>query len=84
MISDAASSKVTEQGVRFSVAVGFSRKECVVSKDALMYLAASQDPELDFYDVYLRHEDRIYKTAQRLVNAGIKADPIMLNLWSFR
>lgn len=84
MISSTASDRLTEQGVRFHVALGFSLRECIVSKDALMYLAASQDPELDFNDVYLRHEDRIYKAAQRLVNAGAKAEPLMLNSWSFR
>jgi len=84
MISNTVSDRLTDQGVRFSVAVGFSRRECIVSKDALMYLASSQDPELDFVDVYLRHEDWIYKIAQRLVNAGAKANPLILNSWSFR
>jgi hypothetical protein len=83
-MSDTIANRVNEQGVRFSVAVGFSQRECVVSRDALMYLSMERDPEADLADIYHRNEDRIYRTAQRLVVAGAKESPLVLNSWAFR
>lgn len=76
--------RLTELGVKFSVAVGFSHRDCIVARDALMYLSHDRDPDQDLVDVYQRHEDRIYRTAQRLIVAGAKESPLVLNSWSFR
>jgi hypothetical protein len=74
---------LTEEGVAFTVPVGFDRKQCIVSRDALFYLSASRNDEAELFNIFQRFEDRIYRVAQRLIIAGAPT-PLTLNVWSFR
>ncbi len=83
METKTATPKLTEEGVLFTVAVGFDRRECIVSRDALFYLSSSRNDEAELFNIFQRFEDRIYRVAQRLVIAGAPT-PLTLNVWSFR
>jgi hypothetical protein len=83
METKTAMPKLIDEGVAFTVAVGFERRECVVSRDALFYLSSSRNDEAELFNIFHRFEDRIYRVAQRLVIAGAPT-PLTLNVWSFR
>jgi hypothetical protein len=70
--------RVVDQGVHFRVAAGFAQRDCVISKNALAYLARSRGQECDFMETYSAYEDKIHSVARRLVLAGESASPLVL------
>ena len=83
METKTATPRLTSDGVTFTVAVGFERRECIVSREALFYLSSSRNDEAELFNIFQRFEDHIYRVAQRLLIAGAPA-PLTLNVWSFR
>lgn len=67
-----------EDGVTFTVEVGFTDRECVVSKNALFRLQRLNGGQLDLLETYRRFEDQIHSVARRLVVAGVSGSPLVL------
>jgi hypothetical protein len=70
--------RVADEGVVFTVTAGFVERECIVSKNALAYLARLQGHTMNFMNTYLAFEARIHAVARRLVIAGESASPLIL------
>ena len=70
--------RVADEGVTFTVEVGFTDRECLVSKNALAYLQRLKGEQLDFMEVYRAFEDQIHSVARRLVVAGVSGSPLVL------
>lgn len=69
---------VAEDGVCFTVEVGFVDRECLVSKHALTHLRRMAGGQMDFLDTYRAFEDQIHGVARRLVVAGVSGSPLIL------
>jgi hypothetical protein len=78
MYRTAAEPKIAEDGVTFTVEVGFVDRECLVSKNALAYLRRTKGGQMDALATYRAHEDRIRSVARRLVAAGVSGSPLVL------
>jgi hypothetical protein len=78
MIRTAAEPRVADEGVTFTVEVGFADRECLVSKNALAHLRRVKGGQLDFMEVYRAFEDQIHSVARRLVVAGVSGSPLIL------
>lgn len=70
--------RVGEEGVTFTVEVGFTERECVVSKNALAHLCRLKGGQLDYLQTYRAFEDQIHSVARRLVVAGVSGSPLVL------
>lgn len=67
------------RGVCFRVTAGSVERDCIISKNALAYLARAQGAGSDdFMNVYSRFEDDILEVARRLLLAGESASPLIL------
>jgi hypothetical protein len=73
-----AEPRIADEGVRFTVEVGFVDRECLVSKNALAHLRRLRGGQLDFLETYLAFEDQIHSVARRLVVAGVSGSPLVL------
>lgn len=73
-----AEPKVAEEGVAFTVEVGFAERDCLVSKNALAHLGRRQGNALDPLATYRVYEDQIHSVARRLVVAGVSGSPLVL------
>ncbi|MGE5621619.1 MAG: DUF1488 family protein [Bacillota bacterium] len=78
MNGTAAEPQIAEEGVRFTVEVGFVERECIVSKNALAHLRRMQGGQRDFMETYRCFEDQIHSVARRLVVAGVSGSPLVL------
>ncbi|HVK93113.1 MAG TPA: hypothetical protein VM571_00120 [Noviherbaspirillum sp.] len=73
-----AEPRVADEGVSFTVEVGFTDRECLVSKNALAHLRRIKGGQLDFLETYRTYEDQIHSVARRLVVAGVSGTPLVL------
>jgi hypothetical protein len=73
-----AEPRVDEEGVTFTVEVGFTERECVVSKNALAHLSRRKGDQFDYMATYRAFEDQIHSVARRLVVAGVSGSPLVL------
>jgi hypothetical protein len=71
---------VTEDGVAFTVAVGFMKRECLIPKQTLSYLCRTWGDDMDCMDAFRKYEDTIIAVARRMAiaGAGPAATPIVL------
>lgn len=86
MLNDLAISEVSEvdlDGVAFTLAEGFSRRKCIVLRQALYLLSEDADPQ-DLLAIYRRHEYRIQQVARRMLNGGATDVPLVIGPWAFR
>jgi hypothetical protein len=74
----AAEPRVADEGVAFTVEVGFVDRECLVSKNALAHLRRMKGGHPDFMETYKAFEDQIHSVARRLVVAGVSGTPLIL------
>lgn len=71
--------RVSDEGVAFTVEVGFTDRECLVSRNALAHLRRLKGGgQLDFMQTYRAFEDQIHSVARRLVVAGVSGSPLVL------
>ena len=70
-------------GVTFTLAEGFSRRKCVVTRQALYMLSEDAEPE-DLGHIYRRNEHKIHQVARRLISHGFTEVPLVIGPWSFR
>ncbi len=73
-----AEPKLADEGVAFTVEVGFAERECLVSKNALAQLGRRKGDALDPLSTYRMYEDQIHSVARRLVVAGVSGSPLVL------
>ncbi|HEV2612716.1 hypothetical protein [Noviherbaspirillum sp.] len=73
-----AEPRLADEGVTFTVEVGFTDRECLVSKNALAHLRRLKGGQLDFMETYHAFEDQIHGVARRLVVAGVSGTPLVL------
>jgi hypothetical protein len=78
MIRTAVEPRVGDDGVTFTVEVGFTDRECLVSKNALAHLRRLKGGQLDLMETYRAFEDEIHAVARRLVVAGVGGAPLVL------
>lgn len=70
--------RVADEGVAFTVEVGFVDRECLVSRNALAHLRRMKGGQMDYMEVYRAFEDQIHGVARRLVVAGVSGEPLIL------
>ncbi len=70
--------QIADEGVRFTVEVGFVDRECIVSKNALAHLRRLKGGQQDVMETYRCFEDQIHSVARRLVVAGVSGTPLVL------
>jgi len=79
MYKTIAEPRVSDEGVSFTVEVGFVDRECLVSRNALAHLQRLKgSSQLDFLQTYRTFEDQIHAVARRLVVAGVSGTPLVL------
>lgn len=78
MMRSVAEPRVADEGITFTVEVGFTDRECLVSKNALAHLRRVKGGQLDFMETYRAFEDQIHGVARRLVVAGVSGTPLVL------
>ncbi len=71
MLNDLESNETGLDGVAFTLAEGFSRRKCIVLRQALYLLSDDADPQ-DLTAIYRRNEYRIQQVARRMLNAGLE------------
>jgi len=74
-------------GVRFHVTVRGVLRQCLVTRDALLFIshtAKEEEEQADLLGIFREYEFRIYRLARMLVTMGIKGTPLLLGPWSFR
>lgn len=69
---------LTEEGVVFSVAVGFMTRECLIPRQTLSYLCKTGGKDMDCMLAFRTHEDLIIAVARRMALAGATSSPIIL------
>ena len=69
---------VTEEGVAFTVAVGFMRRECLIPKQTLSYICRTWCEDMDCMAAFHAYEDTIIAVARRMAIAGAGNSPIIL------
>jgi len=72
-----------EEGVSFTVEVGFIDRECLVSRNALAHLRRMKGGQFDLMQTYRAFEDQIHSVARRLVVAGVGGSPLVLGVAYF-
>ena len=70
--------QIAEDGVKFTVEVGFVDRECLISKNALAHLRRMKGSQQDVMDIYRAFEVQIHDVARRLVVAGVSGSPLVL------
>lgn len=70
--------QIAEDGVKFTVEVGFVDRECLISKNALAHLRRMKGSQQDVMDIYRAFEAQIHDVARRLVVAGVSGSPLVL------
>lgn len=78
MLRTIAEPRLADDGIAFVVEVGFTERECLVSKNALAYLRRLKGGQLDPMQTYRAFEDQIHSVARRLVVAGVAGSPLVL------
>jgi hypothetical protein len=78
MYKTAAEPRLDDNGVTFVVEVGFTDRECLVSKNALAHLRRLKGGQLETMETYRAFEDQIHSVARRLVVAGVAGSPLIL------
>jgi hypothetical protein len=73
-----AGPRLAEEGVFFKLSEQGQQRECLVSKNALAYICRLHGQSMDFMGAYRDREAQIHAIAQRLVQAGEKANPLVL------
>ena len=69
---------LTDEGVAFSVAVGFMKRECLIPKQTLSYICRTWCDDMDCMSVFQANEDAITAVARRMVIAGANSSPVVL------
>lgn len=69
---------VTEDGVAFSVTVGFAKRDCLIPKQTLSYICRTWGHDMDYMKAFRTYEDTIIAVARRLVVAGAGQSPVLL------
>jgi|GEM_PF-2760032 len=75
------------EGVRFQVTVRGVLRQCLVTRDALLFISRAgkeEERQADLLGIFREYEFRIYRLARMLVAMGIKGTPLLLGPWSFR
>jgi hypothetical protein len=83
MLDDLVMNETTFDGVEFTLVEGFSRRKCIVLRQALYMLSEDADPQ-DLTAIYRRNEHRIHQVARRLISSGFSDTPVIIGPWSFR
>jgi hypothetical protein len=83
MLNDLPGNEVDFDGVAFTLAEGFSRRKCIVLRQALYLLSDDADPQ-DLDAIYRRHEGRIQQVARRMLNSTLADKPLVIGPWAFR
>lgn len=78
MYQTAYEPRVDDDGVAFTVEVGFTERECLLSKNAVAHLRRLKGGQLDPMQTYRAFEDQIHGVARRLVVAGVSGEPLVL------
>lgn len=82
-MNDLTIDDTTMDGVSFTIAEGFSRRQCIILRQALYQLSEDADPQ-DLHSIYRRNEHRIHQVARRLIGSGLTDVPLIIGPWSFR
>jgi hypothetical protein len=69
---------LTEDGVAFSVTVGFMKCECLIPKQTLSYICRTWGNDMDCMDAFRAYEDTIIAVARRMALAGARNSPLIL------
>lgn len=78
MNKTATEPQAADEGVRFTVEVGFVDRECLILKNALTHLRHMKGGQQDVMEIYRAFEDQIHGVARRLVIAGVSGSPLVL------
>lgn len=70
--------QVTDDGVAFTVAVGFMKRECLIPRQTLSYIGRNSGDDLDCMETFRAHEDAIIAVARRMAIRGAVNAPIIL------
>jgi hypothetical protein len=70
--------QVTDDGVAFTVAVGFMKRECLIPRQTLSYISRTGGDDLDCMETFRAHEDAIVAVARRMAISGAANVPIIL------
>jgi hypothetical protein len=69
---------LTNEGVAFTVAVGFVKRECLIPKQTLSYICRSWGDDMDCMNAFRAYEDTIISVARRLAVSGASKSPVIL------
>lgn len=69
---------LTDEGVAFTVAVGFMKRECLIPRQTLSHICRARGGDMDCMNAFRAHEDTIIAVARRMVLAGNGSEPILL------
>ncbi|HYD82352.1 MAG TPA: hypothetical protein VEC06_21320 [Paucimonas sp.] len=67
-----------EEGVAFTVAVGFMKRDCLIPKQTLSYICRTWGDDMDYLEAFHAYEDTIIAVARRMAIAGSPSSPIIL------
>ncbi|OGB27387.1 MAG: hypothetical protein A3I66_00535 [Burkholderiales bacterium RIFCSPLOWO2_02_FULL_57_36] len=70
--------RLVAQDIHFKLTVGFVKRDCIISKNALAYLGRSRSGLTDCMEIYSHFENDIHSVAHRLIVAGESASPLIL------
>lgn len=70
--------RITNDGITFSVAVGFVVRECLIPKQTLSYICRTWGNDMESMDAFRAYEDTIMSVARRLVVADAGKSPVIL------
>ena len=70
--------RLEQAGVMFRVELGFTDRECLISKNALSHLRRLKGTQIDLLQTYCAFEDQIHQVARRLVAAGVSGSPLVI------
>lgn len=76
--------KMTKTGIGFSVCVEFVNRECFISNEALIKLAAQMFAVIGPMQTFRELEANIAGVARRLVRAGVQGSPLQLTPNTFQ
>lgn len=76
--------KMTNAGIVFSVCVEFVNRECFISNEALIKLAAQMFAAIGPMRTFRELEANITGVARRLVHAGVQGSPLQLTPNTFQ
>lgn len=70
--------QLTDEGVTFTVAVGFMKRECLIPRQTLSYLCRTWGQDMECMNAFHAYEDTITAVARRIVVAGATKSPVIL------